>query len=191
MVFYVVDNLGSLSFFLFLLFISIPSSALISEEKNNGYILLCSLPLKRTSFLMSKFFASWLVIFFLIACYSGIFMLSAIYFHNFSGTFVVPFLINSIYIGLLVVSLNIGLFFPIIIAFRNPDMLPVGIIIVNIIAGVIAYYLKLNIYIVHTSDYIRHSLGEMSFVMLFLALMLLFNYISYRATVFVFSKREF
>lgn len=182
----------------------LPFMFLSQEEKNKGYQLICSLPVSRRLFFISKYLSAWAVS-----------VLSFFYFLTIG--FIIAKILNApfadsiwgisagdIFIYLFLVGINISAFFPVLIRFGSVNSAIISIAVINIL-GLLLMVLKkrtgfFSLLItaaekaVGAFNYIAGGIkslaGDAGYYFSLLLLLVFINFISYRVLLFIFRKRE-
>lgn len=182
----------------------LPFLLISQEEKNKGYRLLCSLPISKRNLLLSKYLSAW-----------GIIIAALIYYFIFGFLtfmiFKIPleyafyrFMSTQIITVIFILSINIALFFPVIIRYGSENSIIIGIVVLNIICailfsikndtGVFKHIIRflhsagdLYNFVIAQVKAVGGNAGYFDFILLMIFLM---NFVSYRILLSVFSKRE-
>lgn len=182
----------------------LPFLLLSQEEKNNGYPLLCSMPVSKKNLFISKYLSAWLVSvlalsYFLLIGYAIAKLLNTPFANS-----VMEISPTDIFVYLFLAGINISVFFPLLIRFGSVNSTIVGIVIINFI-GIILFTLKKKTgffsYIVGFAErsadafrafasVIRTTAGDAGYYIFLLIILFLLNYFSYRILLLLFRKRE-
>jgi len=182
----------------------LPFLFLSQEEKNNGYPLLCSMPVSKKSLFISKYLSAWLVSVLALSYFLLIGYIIAKLFNIPFANSIMEISLTDIFIYLFLVGINISVFFPLLIRFGSVNSAVVGIVIINFI-GIILFTLKKKTgffsYIIgfveraadafkSIASAIKAAAGDTGYYISLLIALFLINYFSYRILLLLFRKRE-
>lgn len=183
----------------------IPFVYLTKETTSKGYSLLNSLPLSKHHIFAGYYLSAWIFFVLFAAFYI---LIALILFPVLKGEIEYGYLneyLSLIISRLIILTINIAVFFPVIIIYGSGRALIFSIIFANIAVskifspgglGFFSYTIftiseKVKYFTRSYQFFMTNNFGVIVYFLSFVLLLFLINYFSYRITLFLFTKREF
>ncbi len=185
--------------------IYLPFFYMIRESRNNANSLLKSFPVTQNNILAGYYITAWMFFIFGII----VNLLTAFVMIKLSGITLIyqPFqsYVSTVFWNISILTINIAFFFPTIIVYGMGRALIISILFANIALSRIFYISGKGDFIYslilisesvksfarNFSGYMINTFGEPFYYLSFVFIIFLINYISYRITVFLFTRKEF
>ncbi len=184
----------------------IPFISLIKEERNNGYFLMCSMPITKRDLILSKYIYAWTIFFaFLIIMILTGYLIATFIFGCTAFFDINYYAISDLFFWIIFVSLNFAVFIPMIILYGYVEYQVIVMVVLNFmllilpsykrkpgIAGYLGQTFSDSIIAFNNFAFnIKELHGYAGYILFILSIILLMNYLSYRILSLVFNSKNY
>lgn len=180
----------------------LPLIIFVREEKFNGNTLFCSLPFKRKNVVLGRYLSSWiLIVIGIIYCLSISSLINFFFFEN-NPLFWEMVSLKGILSGFLMLSVIIFFWFPLNFKFGIGKGAIVGFLLVGIFLFFSSFSsIGQNFNPIHiirsivrvfqrSMDYISFIGGDLSLYSMLIIITFLLNFVSFKASLWIFNRKE-